>query len=68
MEELDPRNDADRATSVEELVSVVLDDEFPDRVVYIGSFLDSELREELIQFLRKNQDVLAWCHEASTPG
>ena len=63
VEELNPRDDAEQATSVKELESIVLDDELPDRVVYIGSFLDVELREELIQFLKKNQDAFAWCHE-----
>ena len=37
VEELDPRDEVDRVTSVEDLVLVTLDDELLDRVVYIGS-------------------------------
>ena len=48
VEELDPRDDADWATVVEVLELMVLDDKFPDRVVYIGSLLDSVLRDNSI--------------------
>ena len=57
VKELDPRDEGNWATPVEDLVLVALDDELPNRVVYIGSILDARLLEELIQFLKKNQDV-----------
>ena len=63
MEELDLRNETDRSIPVEDLEPVALNKELSDRVVYIGSLLDTRLCEELIQFLKKNQDVFAWCHD-----
>ena len=63
IEELDPRDDADWATPIEDLEPVELDDELPDRAINIGSLLDVGLYEELIQFLRKNLDMFVWCHK-----
>ena len=63
VEELDPRDYADRVTPVEELEAVVLDDELTNRAIYIGSLVNSRLRKELIQFLKKNQDVFVWYHK-----
>ena len=57
VEELDPRDDNDRESLVEELIPMVPNDQLPDQVIYIGSILNPELCEGLIQFLKKNQDV-----------
>ena len=47
----------------EDIVQIVLDPELPDRLVGIGSLLKQELWEDLVRFLRQNQDVFAWSHE-----
>ena len=63
VEELDLRDDGNTASSVEELVTIVLNGELLDRVIYVGSLLDPKLLEGLIQFLRENQDVFIWFHK-----
>ena len=34
----------------------------PNRVMKIRNCLSSELAEQLVEFLKKNQDVFAWTH------
>ena len=63
IEELDTRDDDDRATLEEELVLIVLNDELPNLVIYTGSLLNPKLHEGLFQFPRENQGMFAWCHE-----
>ena len=41
VEEFDLRDKIDWATPIEDLVLVSLDDDLPDQVVYIGSFLNA---------------------------
>ena len=64
VEQLDPRDETDQVTPIEDLVPVALNDDLPDRVVNIGSFFNVGPCEELIQFFTKNQDLFAWCHDA----
>ena len=54
-----PRDKKDGMSPVEDIVQIVLDPKLPDRLVGVGSLLKPDLREELVQFLRKNQDVFA---------
>ena len=54
---MNPREEKNRASPVEELTQITLDPCTPDRVVSIGSLLESDLRAELAQFLRQNQDI-----------
>ena len=63
VEELDPKDNSDRASLVKELVPIVLNDELPDRVIFVNSLLNPKPRKGLIQFLRENQDVFTWCHK-----
>jgi urease beta subunit len=42
-----------------EIKKVYLDD-LPDRAVTIGAHLSAEEDRDLVQFLNKNKDVLAW--------
>ena len=55
----DSRDEKDGMSPVEDIVQIVLDPDFPDRLVGIGSLLSPELQEKLVQFLRENQDVFA---------
>ena len=48
IEELDLKDNDDRANLLEELVPVVLNDEFPNQVVCIGSLINFELCKRLI--------------------
>ena len=63
VEEIDPRDNKDEVSPMEELSQVPLDSKFSDRYISVGSLLEPELRENLVQFLRKNQDIFAWSHE-----
>ena len=47
---------------IEELVEVQVDLKEPSRVVKIGKCLSNKLAEQLIEFLKKNQDVFVWTH------
>ena len=62
---LDPRDDVtiESGEPVNELTSVVLDEEQPDIKVYIGSSLSKDLVCQLIDFLKRNMDIFAWSHE-----
>ena len=48
---------------VEELEEIPLDSSNPDRTTKIGTLANPIIRQELITFLRGNQDVFAWSHE-----
>ena len=43
-------------------MEVQVDPNEPSRVVKIGKCLSNELVEQLLEFLKKNQDVFAWTH------
>ena len=51
------------AKSVEELEEVVLDESRPGRTTRMGSLASPMIRQDLVGFLRMNQDVFAWSHE-----
>ncbi|XP_008219638.1 PREDICTED: uncharacterized protein LOC103319819 [Prunus mume] len=61
----DPREEtpAPVAQPAEELETVVLDEDFPDRWVKIGTSLDPELRSQFINFLRQQAEVFAWSYD-----
>ena len=48
---------------MEDLDEVSIDPEKPERIVFIGSKLPKEIREELIAFLKERQHSFAWSHE-----
>jgi hypothetical protein len=48
---------------VEDLINVPVNDHSTWQLVRIGSPLTRELREWLIDFLSKNQDIFVWKHE-----
>ena len=47
----------------EKLKEITLDSSNPDRRTKIGTLANPAIRQELITFLRSNQDVFAWSHE-----
>ncbi|CAL9013591.1 unnamed protein product, partial [Prunus brigantina] len=51
------------AQPAEELETVVLNEEHPDRCVKIGTSLGSDLREQFIGFLRHHAEVFAWSYD-----
>ncbi|CAL9000860.1 unnamed protein product, partial [Prunus brigantina] len=61
----DPREETPTplAQPAEELETVVLNEEHPDRCVKIGTALDPNLRELFIDFLRQHAEVFAWSYE-----
>ncbi|XP_062005651.1 uncharacterized protein LOC133722801 [Rosa rugosa] len=63
----DPRDDTDsddeRPGAVEEIKEIVLSEEFPDRIVKIGTKLAPAIREDLISFLRSNASAFAWSYK-----
>ncbi|GKV49888.1 hypothetical protein SLEP1_g56612 [Rubroshorea leprosula] len=60
-------DDETRATPVEDVEEVLVDDRDPSRKTQIGTRLNPEERAELIAFLRANNDVFAWT-SADMPG
>ena len=48
---------------VEKLEEISLDSSDPGRTTKIGTLANPTIRQELITFLRGNQDVFAWGHE-----
>ncbi|KAL8114078.1 hypothetical protein AgCh_021094 [Apium graveolens] len=60
-------NDENRGRPAEELVSVPLDPENPERMAFIGATLEEPLRGKLVKFLQGNSDVFAWS-AADMPG
>ncbi|CAL8993565.1 unnamed protein product [Prunus brigantina] len=61
----DPREETPTplAQPAEELETVVLNEEHPDRCVKIGTGLDPNLRELFIDFLRHHAEVFAWSYD-----
>ncbi|XP_077232429.1 uncharacterized protein LOC143869754 [Tasmannia lanceolata] len=51
----------------EDLVSILLYEDNEEKLVRIGSSLSDSVRQELIQFLRRNADVFTWT-PANMPG
>ena len=48
---------------VEELEEVMLDELRPGRTTRMGTLASPAVRQDLANFLRKNQDIFAWSHE-----
>jgi len=48
---------------VEELEEVILDDSRPEQTTRVGTLASWPVRQELMTFLRDNQDVFSWSHE-----
>ena len=48
---------------MEELEEVTLDESRPGRTTRMGTLASSTVRQNLANFLRKNQDIFAWSHE-----
>jgi hypothetical protein len=59
MKSLSATRKKNEITAEDETKKVYLDD-MPDRAVIIGANLSAEEDGELIRFLNKNKDVLAW--------
>ena len=51
------------AEPVEELEEVVLDESRRERTTRMGILASPMIRQDLVGFLRMNQDVFAWSHE-----
>ena len=49
------------------MVPIPLYTEEPEKVTYVGTLLQEELKQELVRFLRNNRDVFAWT-AADMPG
>ena len=48
---------------IEKLEEIPLDNSDPGRTTKIGTLANPAIRQELITFLRSNQDVFAWSHD-----
>ena len=48
---------------MEELEEVVLDESRPEQTTRMGTLASLMIRQDLVVFLRMNQDVFAWSHE-----
>ena len=48
---------------VEKLEEILLGNFDPDRITKIGTLANPAVSQELITFLRSNQDIFAWSHE-----
>ncbi|KAI5351751.1 hypothetical protein L3X38_004642 [Prunus dulcis] len=61
----DPRDESPTpyTQSAEEMETVTLSDEQPDRQVRIGTRLTADLRTQFINFLRHHSEVFAWSYE-----
>ena len=51
------------AEPVEELEEIILDESRPERMTRMGTLASPLIRQDLVGFLRMNQDVFAWSHE-----
>ncbi|XP_008239189.1 PREDICTED: uncharacterized protein LOC103337802 [Prunus mume] len=51
------------AQPAEELETIILNEEFPDRWVKIGTNLDPDLRRQFVDFLRQHAEVFAWSYD-----
>ena len=45
------------------LADISLDESNPEKCTRIGVYLEGKIKEDLVQFLKKNIDVFAWSHE-----
>nr|XP_017250801.1 PREDICTED: uncharacterized protein LOC108221433 [Daucus carota subsp. sativus] len=68
-EDLDVREEEEerKGKPAEDLVPIPLYTEEPEKVTYVGTLLQEELKQELVRFLRNNRDVFAWT-AADMPG
>ena len=48
---------------IEVLEDISLDERNPKRCTRVGADLEGRIKEDLVQFLRKNIDMFAWSHE-----
>ena len=48
---------------VEELEEIILDESRPEQMTRMGTLASLPIRQDLVGFLRMNQDVFAWSHE-----
>ncbi|CAL8174532.1 unnamed protein product [Prunus armeniaca] len=64
----DPREETPTpiAQPAEELEMVILNEQYPDRCVKIGTTLDPNLRTQFIEFLRQQAEVFAWSYDDIT--
>ena len=51
------------AEPVEELEEIILDESRPERMTRMGILASPLIRQDLVGFLRMNQDVFVWSHE-----
>ena len=51
------------AEPTEVLADISLDESNPERCTRVGVDLEGKIKEDLVQFLKKNIDVFAWSHE-----
>ena len=51
------------AESVEDLEEVTLDESRPERTTRMGTLASPTVRQDLANFLKRNQDIFAWSHE-----
>ena len=51
------------AEPTEVLANISLDESNPKRCTRVGVDLEGKIKEDLVQFLKKNIDVFAWSHE-----
>ena len=51
------------AKPTEALANISLNESNPERCIRIGVDLEGKIKEDLVQFLKKNIDVFAWSHE-----
>ena len=51
------------AEPVEELEEVMLDESRPGRMTRMGTLASQTVRQDLANFLKRNQDIFAWSHE-----
>jgi hypothetical protein len=47
----------------EELNTVILEEECPEKTTRIGTNLPLPMNESIVQFLKDNKDVFAWSHK-----
>ena len=62
----EPEKNESIKTTIEELDAVTLFDQQPERKVYIGANLDTNMRGMIIEFLKANLDCFAWSHADMT--
>ena len=51
------------AEPVEEFEEIILNESRPERTTRMGTLASPMIRQDLVAFLRMNQDVFAWSHE-----